>query len=47
MNGALLARLRFIDFCLDFYGSIGRDELVDFFGMGPAQATRDFRAYHE
>lgn len=45
MNYAIEQRLRMIDFLLAHYGAVGRDELVDYFGIGGAQATRDFRAY--
>lgn len=47
MNGALLARLRFIDFLLDHYGQVRPQHLMDYFGIGPAQASRDLRAYQE
>jgi hypothetical protein len=40
-----LERLRFIDFLLDHYGMVDRSALVDYFGIGPAQATRDLRQY--
>jgi hypothetical protein len=40
-------RLRFIDSMLNFYGHIGRRELIDYFGIGPACATRDFKLYKE
>jgi len=45
MNYAVEQRLRLIDFLLYRYGSVGRDELIDFFGIGPATATRDLAAY--
>ena len=40
-------RLRLIDFLLASYGDVGRAELMDFFDVGPACATRDFRLYCE
>jgi hypothetical protein len=45
MNYAQEQRLRFIDCMLVYYGYIGRQELCDFFGVGEATATRDFRLY--
>lgn len=45
MNYAVMQRLRLIDFLLGHYGSLGREELMDYFGIGPAQATRDFAVY--
>jgi hypothetical protein len=47
MNGALQARLRLIDFLLDYYGSVARAEVMDFCGIGPAQASRDLALYLE
>jgi hypothetical protein len=43
---AVNQRLRLIDFLLAHYGNAGRAELVDYFGIGPAVATRDFAAYN-
>lgn len=40
-------RLAFIDFCLQFYGSAGRGELMDRFGTAVASGTRDFALYRE
>lgn len=45
MNYALEQRLRLIDFLLHHYGSVGRAELMDYFGIEQATATRDFAAY--
>lgn len=42
---AIEQRLRFIDFLLTKYGHINRSVIVDYFGVGPATATRDFAAY--
>ena len=47
MNYAVEQRLRLIDFLLQHYGSVSRGELVDFFGIGDATATRDFSLYAE
>jgi predicted DNA-binding transcriptional regulator YafY len=47
MNASLARRLRFIDFQLDHYGSINRAALMDYFGLSPAQASRDIKAYKE
>lgn len=47
MNYAKEQRLRFIDFLLATYGYIGRNEVMAFFGISAAQATRDFRDYKE
>jgi len=45
MNYAIVQRLRMIDFLLDYYGSVGRSELMDYFGIGEATASRDFALY--
>lgn len=42
---AVEQRLRMIDFLLAYYGSVGRAEIEDFFGIGPATVTRDFALY--
>ena len=47
MNYAIEQRLRLIDFLLAHYGAIGRDELVDYFGISGAQVTRDFQLYNQ
>jgi hypothetical protein len=44
---AVEQRLRLIDFLLFHYGSVGRSEIVDFFDLGSATATRDFALYAE
>ena len=40
-------RLAYIDFCLNYFGSITRAALMERFGTGLAAATRDFAAYKE
>jgi predicted DNA-binding transcriptional regulator YafY len=45
MNYAVEQRLRLIDFLLHNYGSVSRCELIDFFGISEATATRDFALY--
>lgn len=40
-------RLAYIDFCLNYFGSITRAALIERFGIGPAAATRDFGTYKE
>ncbi len=47
MNYAIEQRMRFIDFILEHYGFIHRSVLMDYFGMGEAAATRDFKKYLE
>lgn len=47
MNYAVLQRLRLIDFLLSHYGSVSRSEIIDFFGIGPATASRDLADYRE
>ena len=47
MNYAIEQRMRFIDFLLLKYGKINRDFIVDYFGIGEATATRDFKKYKE
>lgn len=47
MNYAIQQRLRFIEFLVIHYDSVGREQLVDFFGISEPQATRDFRLYKE
>ena len=47
MNYATEQRLRLIDFLVVNYDSIGRSQLVDYFGISLPQATRDFRLYKE
>ena len=46
LSYAVEQRLRFVDFLLAQYGHVKRAALIDFFGVGPATATRDFTAYH-
>jgi hypothetical protein len=45
INAAVLARLRFIDFALDHFGTLNRAVLMDFFGVSMSQASHDLRAY--
>lgn len=45
MNYAVRERLRMIDFLLEHYGNVSRAEIQDYFGVGPATATRDFHQY--
>ena len=45
MPYALEQRLRLIDFLLAQYGYVNRSALMDYFGIGAATATRDFKAY--
>lgn len=47
MNYAVEQRLRMIDFLLHTYGHINRSALIDYFGIGDACATRDFRTYKD
>jgi len=47
MNYAVEQRLRMIDFLVHTYGHIGRGALIDYFGIGVACATRDFRTYKD
>lgn len=34
-----------IDFLLDHYGTLKRQAIIDYFGISPAQVTRDLRKY--
>lgn len=47
MPHAQRERLAFIDFCLQFFGHITRNDLVNRFHTGLAACTRDFAAYRE
>ena len=47
LNYAVEQRLRLIEFLVYHYDSVGREQLVDFFGISLPQATRDFKAYRE
>lgn len=40
-------RLNYIDFCLQFYGDIARNDLIQRFQMGLASSSRDFATYKE
>ena len=44
---AVEQRLRLIEFLAVHYDSVGRDQLIDYFGISAPQATRDFRLYKE
>lgn len=45
MNYAQEQRLHLIDFLLLHYGFLQREQLVDFFAVSPATATRDLTLY--
>lgn len=47
MQYAIEQRLRLIDFLLFHYGSLAREQLVDYFGISMPQATRDLKAYKD
>lgn len=47
MKYAVEQRLRLIDFLLDQYGHVNRKAIMDYFGIGEATATRDFREYQK
>lgn len=47
MPHAQRERLAFIDFCLQFFGHISRNDLVSRFQTGLAACTRDFAAYRD
>ncbi len=47
MPHAQRERLAFIDFCLQFFGHITRNDLVNRFQTGLAACTRDFASYRE
>ncbi len=38
-------RLRLIDFLLAHYGYVSRNHVMDYFGLGVAQASADIREY--
>ena len=44
-NAAKLARLRFIDSMMDYYGWMNREHLTDFFGISVQQASNDLGDY--
>lgn len=46
-NYAVEQRQHFIDQMLALYGAVGRRELMSFFGIGGATATRDLGMYTE
>lgn len=43
----VLLRMHFIDSLLYCYGWLDRSSLIDYFGIGPAQASRDLKRYLE
>ena len=45
INAAKLARLRFIDSMMDYYGWMNREHLADFFGIPVPQASKDLGDY--
>lgn len=47
MKYAIEQRIRFIDFMIKNYGYIGRNVVMDFFGIGEVTASRDLKAYKE
>lgn len=47
MNYAVEQRMRFIDFMLDHVGYVNRAMLTDYYGIGEATASRDFKTYRE
>lgn len=47
LNHAQKQRLAFIDFCLQYFGSISRQDLISKFATGLAAATRDLALYRE
>ncbi|QSX35028.1 WYL domain-containing protein [Shewanella avicenniae] len=47
INHAQKQRLAFIDFCLQYFGQISRQDLITKFATGLAAATRDLALYRE
>jgi len=47
INYAVAQRLRLIEFLLKNYGTVGRIEIADYFGVSLPQATRDFKQYSQ
>jgi hypothetical protein len=45
LNGALLARLRFIDFLIEHFGLVRRRHIMDYFGVSMPQASNDLAKY--
>lgn len=45
INAAKLARLRFIDSMMNYYGWMNREHLTDFFGISVPQASKDIGDY--
>lgn len=46
-NHAQRERLAYIDFCLQYRGTIGRNDLIEKFGTGVASCTRDLTLYRD
>jgi hypothetical protein len=46
-NAAQLARLRFIDMVLDYYGTLNRVVIEDFYGISTPQASYDISHYQQ
>lgn len=47
MNYAAEQRQRTIDLLVDHYGNVNRKVIMEMYGIGAAQATRDIRQYRE
>ncbi|WP_347360078.1 hypothetical protein [Shewanella mangrovi] len=47
LNHAQKQRLAFIDFCLQYFGQISRQDLITKFATGLAASTRDLSLYRE
>ena len=47
MHHAVEQRLCLIDFLVRHYGYVNRSALIDYFGIGEATASRDFKHYME
>lgn len=45
LSMALQVRLRFIDFLLDRFGMLNRDDIMDYFAISRPQASHDIAAY--
>ena len=45
MNYAIEQRQRLIDFLLNYYDSVSREEIKNYFGLEGATVTRDFQLY--
>ncbi len=47
LKEAVSRRWGFIEFCLNWEGSVGRKRLQDVFGISPQQATNDLNGYND